>query len=131
MMSRRPVLSWSLAGLAGLAGLAVLHLWTPSGDADSAICFSRRVLDFPCPGCGMTRAFTHLAKGEWAAAAADHPLSFVLALELILGWAAWGWMLAVRRPPRLRSRLSALLLAHVAVLVAFWLGRAATGTLPW
>jgi len=127
----RPVLSWVLAGLGGLAGLVVLHLWTPSGDAASAICFSRRVLHFPCPGCGMTRAFTHLAKGEWAAAAKDHPLAFVLALELILGWAAWGAMLALRRPVRLPARLDALLVAHAAVLVAFWLGRIATGTLPW
>ncbi|HEV2846411.1 MAG TPA: DUF2752 domain-containing protein [Thermoanaerobaculia bacterium] len=131
MLSRRPVLSWSLAGLAGLAGLALLYAWNPSGDAASAICFSRRVFDLPCPGCGMTRAFAHLAKGEWAAAATDHPLAFVLALELILGWAAWGATLAVRRAPRLPERLDALLLAHAAVLVAFWLGRAATGTLPW
>ena len=131
MVTRRPVLSWSLAGLAGLAGLAVLHAWTPSGDAASAICFSRRVFDLPCPGCGMTRAFAHLAKAEWAAAATHHPLSFVLALELILGWAAWGLMLAARRSPRLPLRLDALLLAHLACLVALWLGRAATGMLPW
>ena len=40
-------------------------------------------------------------------------------------------MLAARRPPRLPARLDTLLLAHLAVLVALWLGRAATGTLPW
>jgi hypothetical protein len=79
----------------------------------------------------MTRAFAHLAKGEWAAAATDHLLSFVLALELILGWAAWGAMLATRRPVRVPARFDILLMAHAAVLVAFWLGRAATGTLPW
>lgn len=131
MLERRPVLSWVLAGLAGLAGLAFLHLWTPSGDAAGSICISRRVFDLPCPGCGMTRAFAHLAKGEWAAAARDHPVSFVLALELTLGWAAWGGSLAARRPVRLPVRLDALLLAHAAGLVALWLGRAATGTLPW
>jgi hypothetical protein len=40
-------------------------------------------------------------------------------------------MLAARRSPRLPLRLDALLLAHLACLVALWLGRAATGTLPW
>ena len=131
MVRRRPVLSWVLAGTCGLAGLAVLHAWTPSGDAASSICLSRRVLNLPCPGCGMTRAFVHLAKGEWADAAKDHPLSFVLALEAILGWTAWGLALAARRPFRLPVRMDVLLIGHAAALVALWLGRAATGTLPW
>lgn len=131
MVRRRPVLSWVLAGLFGLAGLTAFHAWTPSGDASGSICLSRRLLHLPCPGCGMTRAFAHLAKGEWAAAAKDHPLSFVLALELGLGWAAWGAALAARRPFRLPVRLDVLLIGHAFALVALWLGRAATGTLPW
>jgi len=123
-------LHWLLVGLAGLAGLAVLHVWVPSGDPASSICLSRRLLHLPCPACGMTRAFAHLAKGEWTAAMALHPLAPIVAVEMILGWAAWGPALAGRswRPP---IRLESVLVANVAVLVALWLGRAATGTLPW
>jgi hypothetical protein len=119
------------AGLAGLAGLAVLHVWTPSGDPAQAICLLRRLFHLPCPGCGMTRAFAALAKGDWSAAVALHPLAPFLAAELILGWVAWGIALAARRPLRLPARADTLLLANLAALVALWLGRVATGTLPW
>lgn len=122
---------WLLAGFVGLAGLAVLHVWTPSGDPSTAVCLSRRLFHLPCPGCGLTRAFAHLAKGEWAAAFVLHPLAPVLALEAILGWLAWGAALAFRRPLRLPFTVDALVLGHGAVLCALWLGRVATGTLPW
>ena len=123
--------SWLLAGLAGAAGLAILHVWHPSNDPATALCLSRRLFHLPCPACGMTRAFAHLAKGEWSAAVTLHPLAPILALEMILGWLVWGAALALRRPLRLPVRLETVTLAHVAVLCALWLGRAATGTLPW
>jgi len=121
---------WFLAGLAGLAGLAVFHVWTPSGDPASAICLMRRLFHLPCPGCGMTRAFAALAKGDWAAAVALHPLAPVLVFELVAGWVIWG-MARVDRPLRLPVRVDAVLLGNAAALVALWLGRTATGTLPW
>jgi pimeloyl-ACP methyl ester carboxylesterase len=114
-----------------VAGLAILHLWVPSDDAATAFCLSRRLFHLPCPGCGMTRAFAFLAKGEWGAASGLHPLAPVLALETILVWLAWGAALAFRHPFRLPVGIDTLTLAHAAVLVALWLGRAATGTLPW
>jgi hypothetical protein len=122
---------WLLAGLAGAVGLAVLHVWFPSGDPAAALCLSRRLLHLPCPGCGLTRAFASLAKGEWAAALRLHPLAPVLALEALLGWLAWGAALAARRSFRLPAGVDTLTLTHAAVLLALWLGRAATGTLPW
>lgn len=79
----------------------------------------------------MTRAFAHLAKGEWAAAVADHPLAPVIALEFILGWVAWGAMLASGQRFRLPVRVETVLVANAAALCALWLGRIATGTLPW
>jgi hypothetical protein len=121
---------WFLTGLLGLAGLAVLYVWVPSGDSSGAVCLSRRLLHLPCPGCGMTRAFAHLAKGEWAAAVTDHPLAPVIALEMILGWLAWGAVVA-GRPLRLPVRVETVLVANAAALCALWLGRIATGTLPW
>ena len=124
---------WLLMGLAGLAGLAVLHVWVPSGDPSGAICLSRRLLHIPCPGCGMTRAFAHLAKGEWGAALVLHPLAPVVALEMVLGWILWGAAIFQRplRFPRLPVRVETVLVANAAALCALRLGRAATGTLPW
>lgn len=121
---------WALAGLLGLTGLAVLHVWVPDADPRTAVCLSRRLLDMPCPGCGLTRAFAHLAKGEWPEALADHPLAPVLATEFGLAWLAWGAVLTGRLPLR-RLPVDALVLANAAVLCALWLGRLATGTLPW
>jgi len=90
----------------------------------------RRVSGVPCPGCGMTRAFAHLAKGQWGEAVRDHPLSFLVGLELALGWGWWGLALAGRCPRVGGERLTGFLVANAGLLVAFWLGRLATGTLP-
>jgi hypothetical protein len=140
---------WALTGAAGLAALAALHAWVPPEGARFAFCPLRRFVGLPCPACGMTRAFAHLAKGEWSAAVRDHPLAPVLAAELGLAWAAWGCALAGQlRPARSAgmaagssagrasrflalSRPDLVALGHLAVMVAVWLGRAATGTLPW
>ncbi|HWN45041.1 MAG TPA: DUF2752 domain-containing protein [Thermoanaerobaculia bacterium] len=129
--SRRSAWIWALAGLAGLVGAAILHAWVPASGPEGSICFSRRVLDLPCPGCGLTRAFAHLAKGEWTAALAAHPLAPVLAIEFLLIWLAWG-RAALRDLPFPRPVwVERAVLAHLAVLCALWVGRLSTGTLPW
>jgi hypothetical protein len=131
MENRRSAWTWALAGLAGLAALALLHVWVPDPDPAHAFCFSRRFLGIPCPGCGLTRAFAHLAKGEWPAALAAHPLAPVLGAEAVAAWLLWGIGLR-RSAPLLRPDwIFPLVLGHVAVLCALWLGRLATGSLPW
>jgi hypothetical protein len=45
-------------------------------------CFSREVLGVPCPGCGLTRSFVHLAHGRWAASLEAHRVGWVLALTV-------------------------------------------------
>ena len=131
MASRRSAWLWALAGLAGFAAAVFLRLWVPGSGPETSFCFSRRVLGLPCPGCGMTRAFAYLAKGQWSAALAAHPLAPVLAIEIVLIWLAWG-RAALRNssltPP---AWLTPVMLGHVAVLCALWLGRLATGSLPW
>lgn len=131
-MSRRvSARLWAAAVLAALAGLFLFRAWVPAEGPQSSICIFRRATGIPCPGCGMTRAFGHLAKGEWREAVADHPLAPVLALELGLAWVLWGCALAGWVPSRLPRGFNGFLLAHVPVLVALWLGRLSTGTLPW
>ena len=88
--SARRLCGWALAGAGGVAAFAILHVWAPSDGPSFTICPLRRFTGLPCPGCGMTRAFAHLAKGEWSAAVHDHPLAPLLAAELALLWAAWG-----------------------------------------
>jgi hypothetical protein len=135
---RRQAVHWAFAGALGVGGLVVFHLWTPSDDVRFSLCLSRRLLGLPCPGCGMTRALAHLAKGEWRAALAVHPFAPLLAAELLLVWLAWGSELigiAGRLPRRISPDgtsplILALVLANVALLTALWMGRLAAGTLP-
>jgi hypothetical protein len=129
----RQLALWAAAGLAALAGLALLRAWHP-GEGAFSVCLFRNATGIPCPGCGMTRAFALLARGEWRAALAMHPLAPLLAAELALAWLAWGWAL-LDRPPAWMERwwrsLGPVALAHAAVFCALWLGRLSTGTLPW
>lgn len=83
----------------------------------------------------MTRAFAHLAKGEWSAAVHDHPLAPLLAAELAALWVSWGCLVAGfwAAPPWSRwrwSRPELLVLGEVALFFVVWLGRLATGSLP-
>ena len=130
-MSRYRALAWALAPLAAAAaGAAAWGARLPAGP-EYTLCLFRRATGIPCAGCGLTRAFVHLARGEWLAALADHPLAPLVVLELAAGWALWGLALAGRVRPRPERWLGPWLLAHAAALGALWLGRLATGTLPW
>lgn len=129
MRDRRSVWTWALAGLAGLAAVALFHVWVPDPDPARAFCFSRRFLGIPCPGCGLTRAFAHLAKGEWSAALIAHPLAPLFAVEALAGWLLWG--IGLRRPLPRQDWIAPVAVGHLAVLCALWLGRLSTGNLPW
>jgi Protein of unknown function (DUF2752) len=132
----RALLPWLLTGLglAGAAALLALVLPTgPAGDPRLVFCPSRRLLGLPCPGCGMTRAFAALLRGDLAGALILQPWAPVLAAQLALGWAAWGWSLSDTPSGRLLRPalwLGPALLANLAALIALWLGRLATGSLP-
>lgn len=122
---------WALAPVAAaVLWLAVRQVVLPDGTG-STICLLRRFADLPCPGCGLTRAFVHLARGEWSAALADHPLAPLIALQAAAGWVVAGLGLAGRLRPRPERWLGPWLLANAVGLCALWLGRLASGTLPW
>lgn len=57
--------------------------WRPSDDG-LALCPFRILTGYPCPGCGMTRAFCHLGHGEPQAAFTMNALSPVLYLGALL-----------------------------------------------
>lgn len=37
----------------------------------------------PCPGCGLTRSFIHLAHGDWRSSLAIHRIGWLLALLVV------------------------------------------------
>lgn len=143
MTRKAQVALWLLAPLAAAAAWVVARSLTLGEGPGSSICLFRRGTGIPCPGCGLTRAGVHLARGEWAAAVADHPLALLLAAEGVVAWLLSGVRLLLRgRPrsagpaaaafdPRRTDRLNLWVVSHVLGLVALWLGRMATGTLPW
>lgn len=49
-----------------------------------SICPAQVLFSFPCPGCGLTRAVTHISHGMWAEAIALHPLVPLVYLGIVI-----------------------------------------------
>lgn len=131
-MNRRLAVSlWVGSGLVALLALPVVAARSFEGGPETTLCLFRRTTGIPCPGCGLTRAAGHLARGEWGEAWIDHPFIYLLGAEAAAGWAIWGATLAGHRLPRLQAALPGVALAQAGALGALWLGRLATGTVPW
>jgi hypothetical protein len=47
-------------------------------------CLARSIFGIPCPGCGLTRSFIYLARGDWQQAQALHHLGWLMALAVLL-----------------------------------------------
>ncbi|HEY2954146.1 MAG TPA: DUF2752 domain-containing protein [Candidatus Eisenbacteria bacterium] len=125
-----PRLAWLAVGAIGLGAWVVLAIWTPPHDPHATLCFFRQVTGIPCAGCGLTRALALLAKGEWSAAVAIHPLAPVLALEAAAGWLLWLAVIErwIKAPSM--SLVNGGLIANAVVLLVVWALRLASGTLP-
>jgi hypothetical protein len=50
----------------------------------STRCVYKNIFGIPCPGCGMTRSYSHLLEGDLQAAFYDHPLFLLVPIILIL-----------------------------------------------
>lgn len=84
--------------LAGLTAYFALVLWLfPRWGLR---CVFLDFLGFPCPGCGMTRAFFSLLRLDFAAAWGYHPLVFAMPYVM-------AYVLFDLRPPRLHRRILA------------------------
>jgi hypothetical protein len=112
-----------------VAGLALLAVVPPSDDGIT-ICPIALTTGMACPGCGMTRAISHLLRGDLATSWSFHPLA---APVLVVLAAVWVWFTLVRlgrvEPASTRFTNSALVVAGIA-LAAVWVARLAAGTLP-
>jgi hypothetical protein len=47
-------------------------------------CPARMIFHVDCPGCGLTRSFIHLARGDWRASWNIHHVGMLLALAVVL-----------------------------------------------
>lgn len=94
------------------------------------ICPVALLTGIPCPGCGMTRALNALVRGDWAEAWLYHPISFLVATQLLV-LVSW-WM--TRRLGLLRSRSLGFAVINIGVtafaLSVVWVIRLSLGTLP-
>lgn len=83
-----------------------------------------------CPGCGMTRAASHLIRGDVSGALAFHPLILLVAALSVVG-TAWYVLRRMGKARPLPHRwVNTLLVLGGITLVGVWVARALSGTLP-
>jgi len=75
----------SLLAFLLLAGLRLAKVWDGPGalEALPGLCVFHRLTGWDCPGCGMTRSWICLLKGDWQQAWAWHPFGIPLALAFV------------------------------------------------
>ena len=123
--AKSKIWSWAAAGAAALTIFALLHFFPLPATGESSVCFTRRFLHFSCPGCGLTRAFGALARGDFAAAWRFHPLAFVFFFEALAAWVVWGLVALrrLRRPSAWFVNWALVVQGSLLVVVWWWLGR--------
>ena len=117
--------------LLGLSAMFVTSaLWRPS-DNGIILCPLRALTGYPCPGCGMTRAFSAIAHGEPLRAILYNPLSPVLFVAAVLVWtSAAATLLNLHGVRAALARLYPSTLAcqlFLAVMLIWWVVRLAGG----
>ncbi len=108
---------WSELVLPLVAGGAILvsFFYRSEGLPGLQVCWFRGLTSWPCPGCGLTRAFCAISHGDFAAAWKFNPFGFVFyAVAILLVF----WPLLQRRFPGAATRLTRSRMAKVAA-VAF------------
>jgi hypothetical protein len=123
----RRYLHW--LAFAPAAAFGLLTMASPSDDGPT-LCPVALLTGVACPGCGMSRAMAWMFRGDLERSVAYHPLAPLLlvlgivALVWALGRRFWGW-----RAPRV-ALINGGLLVVAVLLVAVWVTRLASGTLP-
>ncbi len=105
-----------------LAGLVIARVWpVASVDSGAPTCLMRIVTGLPCPGCGMTRSWVHLAHGD-VAAAFQYNLFGPVAMAMAAGIVVYTVVALLRRgrPERLLEVVNPkILLGLVGVWLAY------------
>lgn len=112
-------------GAAATAGAALVV--TATGDDGVVLCPYRVCTGGYCPGCGGTRAARHLFTGDLAGAWHHHPWVVLAAAQLVAIVAA----VAIVRPKSdWRRWWTPLIAVNTIALVAVWVVRTTTGSIP-
>ena len=61
-------------------------VWHPQDDGGFVFCLVRRATGYPCPGCGLTRSFCALGKGELSRSFHFHAVGPLLYVLTIAAW---------------------------------------------
>jgi hypothetical protein len=118
---------WAFLGAASLVVIAALSLrvlpdervalrFLPRFPLPQA-CFSRLVLGVPCPGCGLTRSFVHLADGQFARAWQTNRVGLLLAGAVMFQFPYRLLAILSRDRWRLHERIAHAFVAVIAVLL--------------
>jgi hypothetical protein len=84
------------------------------------LCMSRAMFHLPCPGCGLTRSFIHLAHGQWQAAWNVQRLGWLLA-ALVVGQIPYrALIIAGQIRPLSAGASQCLAFLVVGLLIANW-----------
>lgn len=117
-----PLRTWGV--LVALSAVFVTSaVWRPADEPTIILCVFRAATGYPCPGCGMTRAFCALGHGEIFRAVSFNPFSPLLFVALMLVWAhALSMILKLGRVQAVLERLrpNALAAKVLLALVAVW-----------
>ena len=103
-----------------LAGIVVARMWpVASVESGDPTCLMRILTGLPCPGCGMTRSWVHLAHGN-VATAFEYNFFGPISMAVAAGIVVYSVVALVRRgrPERL---LEAVHPKIVLTLVGAWL----------
>jgi hypothetical protein len=107
--------------------LIISRFYHPAPNPEFVLCGFKTVVGLPCPGCGLTRAFCALAKGDIGAAFSFNLIGPLLFIFTLAGWAISLLALAGRRAGwQAMSRLlnNVRLIKYTIIFVAiFWAAR--------
>ena len=114
---------------APLALIGVLAAVRP-GDDGVTVCPFALCTGMACPGCGMTRAASHLIRGDLGTALGYHPLVPLVALLSVGGWAWYLLRRSGRVQPIPTRWVNTILIVTGVLLLGVWVARLLSGTLP-
>ena len=94
-------------------------------------CYSRAAFGVPCPGCGLTRSFVYLVRGDWQAAWREHRLGWLLAGVVALQFPYRLWAIVrggqTGLSPKLTTAFAITLMVLLVLNWAFGLAPVVTG----
>ena len=81
---RFALINLAIFGLVILIYFAFFYLVFPSSFANKELCLIKTVTGYPCPGCGMTRAYLNFFSGNLHEALHYHPLFLMIPVIILM-----------------------------------------------